>query len=538
MPRIDNTYRHIPARSTRIACAFALALIATLASVGASTPTGADTVPATPARSTQTPDASRPAVPHLSAYWVAATDGGVFSFGGAPFYGSTGGTRLNMPVVAIAATSATDSGGYREVASDGGIFAFGDAGFFGSTGNMRLNQPIVGMGTTSTGNGYWLVAADGGVFSFGDAAFAGSTGNMHLNRPIVGMAATADGNGYWLVAADGGVFAFGDAQFYGSTGNVRLQKPVVAMAASHDQRGYWFVASDGGVFAFGDAGFYGSLGNLPQKHPIVSMTTTSSGQGYWFTNNNGAVTAFGDAIYWGSTPQVLAAPVVGMAQGTGDGSFTGSSYPSGTYGYDISNWQCPSHGGTLPPAPHTIGIVEVVGQSFGQVNECLALEAAWAGGGLNLYMYLTNGTAQTSGDPACASSHWPQSCNFGFNAAVDAFTKAHTANITTSVAWWVDVETQGAGWTGDTGANAAVVDGALQGLQAQGLNSVGIYASPGLWTGIVGTYRPSAPYWAADWGIDPATTCGNVRTKYPDLPTGPVQIVQYGSGTYDLDYAC
>jgi hypothetical protein len=31
------------------------------------------------------------------------------------------------------------------VATDGGIFAFGDAKFFGSTGAIHLNQPIVGL---------------------------------------------------------------------------------------------------------------------------------------------------------------------------------------------------------------------------------------------------------------------------------------------------------------------------------------------------------------------------------------------------------
>jgi predicted secreted protein len=74
------------------------------------------------------------------------------------------------------------------VAKDGGIFAFGDAGFFGSTGAMKLNQPIVGMTSTPTGLGYWLVAKDGGIFAFGDAGFFGSTGAMKLNQPIVGMA--------------------------------------------------------------------------------------------------------------------------------------------------------------------------------------------------------------------------------------------------------------------------------------------------------------------------------------------------------------
>ena len=40
--------------------------------------------------------------------------------------------RLNEPVVGMAPTP--DSGGYWLVASDGGIFAFGDAGFYGSPG--------------------------------------------------------------------------------------------------------------------------------------------------------------------------------------------------------------------------------------------------------------------------------------------------------------------------------------------------------------------------------------------------------------------
>jgi hypothetical protein len=31
------------------------------------------------------------------------------------------------------------------VASDGGIFSFGDAPFLGSTGNIHLNKPIAGM---------------------------------------------------------------------------------------------------------------------------------------------------------------------------------------------------------------------------------------------------------------------------------------------------------------------------------------------------------------------------------------------------------
>ena len=81
--------------------------------------------------------------------------------------------------------------GYWSVASDGGIFSFGDAPFYGSTGSLVLNRPVVGMAATPDGHGYWLVASDGGIFSFGDAHFYGSTGSLVLNQPVVGMASSS-----------------------------------------------------------------------------------------------------------------------------------------------------------------------------------------------------------------------------------------------------------------------------------------------------------------------------------------------------------
>ncbi len=62
------------------------------------------------------------------------------------------------------------------MASDGGIFNYGTAGFYGSTGSIHLNKPIVGMASTHDGQGYWLVASDGGIFNYGDAGFYGSAG--------------------------------------------------------------------------------------------------------------------------------------------------------------------------------------------------------------------------------------------------------------------------------------------------------------------------------------------------------------------------
>jgi hypothetical protein len=64
-----------------------------------------------------------------------------------------------------------DGGGYWFVASDGGVFSYGDAPFHGSTGSMTLNAPIVGIAADWPTGGYWLVASDGGVFSFGAPFF-------------------------------------------------------------------------------------------------------------------------------------------------------------------------------------------------------------------------------------------------------------------------------------------------------------------------------------------------------------------------------
>src|SRR6201999_842176 len=96
--------------------------------------------------------------PDGGGYWLVASDGGIFSYGDAAFYGSTGGMKLNKPGVGMASTPyvpeatgapASPAGlGCWLVASDGGVFTYGDASFYGSTGGTRLNAPIVGLTPT------------------------------------------------------------------------------------------------------------------------------------------------------------------------------------------------------------------------------------------------------------------------------------------------------------------------------------------------------------------------------------------------------
>ncbi len=245
-------------------------------------------------------------------YTLAASDGGLFNYGGSGFFGSHGGSPLNKPIVGMA--ESPDGLGYWLVASDGGIFNYGDASFYGSHGGAPLNKPIVGMAATPDGGGYWLVASDGGIFTYGDATFYGSHGGAPLNQPIVGMAATPDGGGYWLVASDGGIFTYGDATFYGSHGGAPLNQPIVGMAATPDGGGYWLVASDGGIFTYGDATFYGSHGGAPLNKPIVGMAATPDGGGYWLVASDGGIFTYGDATFYGSHGGApLNKPIVGMA---------------------------------------------------------------------------------------------------------------------------------------------------------------------------------------------------------------------------------
>ena len=117
--------------------------------------------------------------------------------------------------------------------------------------------------------------------------------------------------------------------------------------------------------------------------------------------------------------------------------------------------------------------------------------------------------------------------------------------MNTSVGWWLDVEGAGQYWTSSTAQNAQTVLGAIDALHnTEGVADVGIYASPGTWNTIVGNYQPSVPYWMADWLTPPSgpSTCAAVSgwQAKEQLPTGPVEFVQYSDNTNgaDGDYAC
>ena len=197
------------------------------------------------------------------------------------------------------------------VASDGGIFAFGNAGFFGSIPGSglkpagsglpnSLNAPIVGMVPSSDGGGYFMVASDGGVFAFGDARFEGSCpGIGGCSGAAVAVVPDASGNGYWLITQSGNAYAFGDAHAFGGPGN--QGSPVTSATRTPDGNGYWVLLADGAVYAYGDAVFRGSPGSaVGGLNPASAIFSDATGGGYWVAAAQGAVFSYGDAPNDGS----------------------------------------------------------------------------------------------------------------------------------------------------------------------------------------------------------------------------------------------
>jgi hypothetical protein len=265
---------------------------------------------------------SAPGTTSNDGYWLVGGDGGIFTFGSAQFYGSTGDLQLQRPVVGVAPTSIHT--GYWLVGSDGGTFAFGSAGYFGSipglgiapTGSSGpgqvLSAPIVGIVPSSDGQGYFMVGSDGGVFAFGDAQYEGSCpGIGGCAGAAVAVIPDASGHGYWLVTATGNVYAFGDASYYGGPG--AAAGAVTSAVRTPNGGGYWILSANGGVYAYGNAGYLGTppRGATGASDPATSIFSTADGGGYWVTAADGSVYAFGNAPDDGSMAgHPLNAPVI------------------------------------------------------------------------------------------------------------------------------------------------------------------------------------------------------------------------------------
>jgi hypothetical protein len=242
-------------------------------------------------------------------YWLVGEDGGVFSFGSGPFYGSGLAVRgacapsdepMQSGGLSCSGIASTPSGnGYWLLNSLNWPTGYGAASEYPPDG-CAFSGPLgtiwVGMTSSATGFGFLLASSNGAVAGCGDIVPAGGLTSLRLAAPIVGIAATPDHKGYW------------------SMGGIPLNDPVVGIAPSPDGKGYWLVAADGGVFSFGDAGFYGSMGGSDLNGQVVAIAASPTGKGYWLAATDGGVFSFGRAPFEGSMGgQRLDAPIVGIA---------------------------------------------------------------------------------------------------------------------------------------------------------------------------------------------------------------------------------
>jgi hypothetical protein len=99
-------------------------------------------------------------------YWLCKpSDGGVFGYEGAPFFGSLAGARLAAPIVAMCPyLAAGEVRGYWLLGADGGVFALGGAPFTDSyAGHPEWhNGARFATGIEQNGEGYNLIFVEVG----------------------------------------------------------------------------------------------------------------------------------------------------------------------------------------------------------------------------------------------------------------------------------------------------------------------------------------------------------------------------------------
>ena len=217
-------------------------------------------------------------------------------------------------------------------------------------------------------------------------------------------------------------------------------------------------------------------------------------------------------------------------------------YTPGSYGYDISYvTQSP-----YPSGPYSFGIVGVTGGRAFSYNASLDSEyksvAATVGSAqVSLYMNLNYPVGSTASNgntgPKGKCSASDKACiayNYGYNAAQDAYIYATNQGASASV-WWLDIETANS-WSPKTSLNDLVIQGAIDYLSSKSI-TVGIYSTASMWKSIAGTgYNPGLANWVP--GASSQSALPDYCSKAVPFGGGSVTLVQYGGGSYDVDYAC
>lgn len=210
-------------------------------------------------------------------------------------------------------------------------------------------------------------------------------------------------------------------------------------------------------------------------------------------------------------------------------------------GYDISFPQC----GKPYPSGSDFGVVGVGGGKAFTHNACLASEYQWAAKTKKPPAFYMN-----TGNPGTLSTRWtlpgPRSCNgtdgdpgcaynYGWNTAADMLSyAAGQVPAPATKAWWLDVEVANS-WSSNTGLNVTTLQGSIDYLRGQGVGTVGIYSTAGMWRQITGDARMPVPSWPAGYSNKKAA---KAACAGPGFTGGGVRMVQFPLNGFDGDVLC
>ena len=134
--------------------------------------------------------------------------------------GYTAATPPPPPVAATQVVSSQNGSGYYILSPQGGVYAYGGAPFYGSAAGAPYfeGETAAALVVNHFGTGYWILSKSGGVYAYGGAGYYGApAGQSYFDgETAVGMISSADGAGYTILSASGGVYAYGDGTFNGA----------------------------------------------------------------------------------------------------------------------------------------------------------------------------------------------------------------------------------------------------------------------------------------------------------------------------------
>jgi peptidoglycan hydrolase-like protein with peptidoglycan-binding domain len=221
-------------------------------------------------------------------------------------------------------------------------------------------------------------------------------------------------------------------------------------------------------------------------------------------------------------------------------------------GNDVSWPQCPkglgipsrpTEGKAMPPATASFVVIGLTNGPGFHPNPCLATQTEWA---TSHHVYTAVYAMMTYPTPVQIATYGlvgpdtglgslAKLANTGYAQAQFNVASMHGAGLVSPYVW-VDVESyRVAPWSKSTARNKAVLDGALRGYRAAGLK-VGVYSTPYLWKGVVGSARYGLPEWRT--AGPRSKSVAQDRCSGPSFQGGPAVMSQWTTRPADHDITC